>query len=234
MKSLWRLGLVIALIAGAGSLYVLSPPQKAVADRQLPAVVLRKDGPVTIVFMGTSLTAGDPWPDRVTQQLETCLKHPLRAFRIAQGGATSAWGLDQVDVVIAKAPDLIVLEFAINDADLRRGLSTSESYETHRALIARLKQALPEAQVILMTTNPATGLRRLLRPRLAAYYALYRDLAAEMDLGLIDLYPRWLALPQAARGLKDGVHPSAESVAVIIVPTVTTYLGGLLGQTCSS
>lgn len=234
MKFLWRLGLVIALIAGAGSLYVLSPLQKAVADRQLPAVVLRKDGPVTIVFMGTSLTAGDPWPDRVAALLETCLKHPLRAFRIAQGGATSAWGLDQVDVVIAKAPDLIVLEFAINDADLRRGLSTSESYETHRALIARLKQALPEAQVILMTTNPATGLRRLLRPRLAAYYALYRDLAAEMDLGLIDLYPRWLALPQAARGLKDGVHPSAESVAVIIVPTVTTYLGGLLGQTCSS
>ena len=232
MKFLWRVVLVIALIAGVGSLYVLSTPQKAVADRLLPAVVLRKDGPVTIVFMGTSLTAGDPWPDRVAALLETCLKHPLRAFRIAQGGATSAWGLDQVDVVIAKAPDLIVLEFAINDADLRRGLSLAESRDNHRSLILQLHQGLPEVPIILMTMNPATGLRRLLRPRLAAYYGLYSDLAEQQAVGLIDLYPRWqarltIAQDLIAQDLIDGVHPSAQSIDLVIVPVVTDYLGRL-------
>ena len=67
---------------------------------------------------------------------------PLAGLSHRTGGATSAWGLDQVDVVIAKAPDLIVLEFAINDADLGRGLSLAESRDNHRSLILQLHQGL--------------------------------------------------------------------------------------------
>lgn len=219
----------MALIAFVASLFVLPVSQKAVADRLLPAVALRQDRPIRLVFMGTSLTAGDPWPDRVTQRLATCLRHPLQAFRVAQGGVTSAWGLAQVGVVVAKDPDLIVLEFAINDADLRRGLSLAESRDTHRRLILQLRQALPQVPVVLLTTNPATGLRRLLRPRLAAYYGLYSDLAEEQAVGLIDLYPRWQARLTIAQDLMDGVHPSAQSTDLVVVPVVTDYLARLWG-----
>lgn len=233
MSVVWRWGLAVAVIAGIGSLFLLSPPPKEVADRQLSPLVLTETTPVALVFMGTSLTSGDPWPDLVVERLQACVRHPLRAQRIAEGGVTSAWGLSRIDAAIAAAPDLVILEFAINDADLRRGLSLEESRDNHRVLLARLKAGLPDARIILMTTNPATGLRRLLRPRLAAYYGLYRDLAAEMDVGLIDLYPRWLALPRAAQGLTDGVHPASDSAASVIVPVVTAYLAGLLGQTCA-
>jgi acyl-CoA thioesterase I len=231
--SVWRWGLAIAVIAGLGSLFLVPPPPEDAVDRPLAPLSLAGDAPVTIVFMGTSLTAGDPWPDLVVERLQACVTHPLRAQRIAEGGVTSGWGLSQIEAAIAAAPDLVLLEFAINDADLRRGLSLSDSRDNHRALLARLKEGLPEARIVLMTTNPATGLRRLLRPRLADYYALYRDLAAEMDVGLIDLYPRWLALPRAAQGLTDGVHPAPDSAASVIVPVVTAYLGGLLGKTCA-
>lgn len=233
MSVVWRWGFAIAVIAGLGSLFLYSPVPKEAADRQLSPLSLTGMAPVTLVFMGTSLTAGDPWPDLVVERLQACITHPLRAQRIAEGGVTSAWGLSRIEAAIAVVPDLVLLEFAINDADLRRGLSLSESRDNHRAMLARLKDGLPKARIILMTTNPATGLRRLLRPRLAAYYAFYRDLAAEMDVGLIDLYPRWLALPQAAQGLTDGVHPSPHSAAAVIVPVVTAYLGDLLRKTCT-
>ncbi len=233
MNGTWRRGLAVVVIAGLGSLFLISSPPKGAADRPLLPLFIAANAPVTVIFIGTSLTAGDPWPDLVIERLRDCVAHPLRARQIAEGGVTSAWGLSQTQAVIAAVPDLVVLEFAINDADLRRGLSLSDSRDNHRTLLARLKQGLPKARIILMTTNPATGLRRLLRPRLAAYYAQYRTLAAEMDVGLIDLYPRWLALPRAAQGLTDGVHPAPDSAALVIVPVVTAYLGGLLGQTCT-
>jgi acyl-CoA thioesterase I len=232
VSGLWRWGLAVAVIAGLGSLFLVSPLPKEAADRQLSLLALPGRAPVAFVFMGTSLTAGDPWPDLVVERLQACVTHPLRAQRIAEGGVTSAWGLSQIEAAIAAAPNLLLLEFAINDADLRHGLSLEESRDNHRAMLARLKEGLPEARIILMTTNPATGLRRLLRPRLAAYYAQYRTLAAEMDVGLIDLYPRWLALPRAAQGLTDGVHPAPDRAALVIVPVVTAYLGGVLGKTC--
>ena len=226
-----RWGLAVAVIAGLCSLFLVPPLPKA-ADRPLSPIALPDPALVKIVFMGTSLTAGYSWPDLVASRLQACLAASLHVLRMAEGGVTSVWGLARIEAVIAEAPDLVVVEFAINDSDLRLGLSLQQSRDNHRALLSRLKQALPEARIILMTTNPATGLRRLLRPRLASYYALYHDLAAEMDLGLIDLYPRWLALPQAAQALTDGVHPSTESAVAVIVPTVTAYLGGLLGKTC--
>lgn len=223
-----RWGFASALIAaGIGSLYFWPLEQKAVADRLLSSSALHKDAPARIVFMGTSLTAGNPWPEAVTTQLEICLKRPMQNFRIAQGGATSVWGLAQVDRVVAKAPYLILLEFAINDADVRRGLSLQDSRDTHRSLILRLQQGVPDAQIILLTMNPATGLRRLLRPRLAAYYALYSDLAETHNIGLIDLYPRWQRRATLAQDLIDGVHPQPDSASAVIVPVVTKYLADL-------
>ena len=225
----WQVGLSGALIAGIAGLYVLSPSPTAFADKPLLPVSVPIEVPVKIVFMGTSLTAGTPWPDAVIAQLEVCLKHPMRAFRIAQGGATSAWGLAQIEKVVASAPDLVILEFAINDADLRRGLSLRQSRDNHLGMILRLQQGLPDARIILMTTNPAAGLRRLLRPRLAAYYALYSDLAEQQTVGLIDMYPRWQARPSLAQDLMDGVHPSAASATLVIVPVVTAYVASVLG-----
>ena len=233
MRTAWRWGLSAALIVWLGSLLVFSPYPKTISDRSLPAGTLQDAAPATIAFMGTSLTAGSPWPDRVAEALAKCVIHPVRPLRFAQGGATSVWGGLQIEAVIAAAPDIIMMEFAINDADLRRGLSLTESGDNHHAILTRLQQGLPGVRIVLMTTNPALGVRRLLRPRLPAYYALYHRLAAEHNTGLIDLTPRWLAKPHLAQELTDGIHPTDIAALSVVVPVVTAYLGGLLGGDCA-
>jgi lysophospholipase L1-like esterase len=229
----WRLGLAAALIVWLGSMLVFSSYPKDASDRLLPAETKQGNTPVTIAFMGTSLTAGSLWPEGVVEALAICVKHPVRALRFAKAGVTSVWGLSQTEALIGAHPDIVVMEFAVNDADFRRGLSLAASADNHHAILTRLKQGLPKARIVLMTTNPVLGLRRLLRPRLPAYYTLYHRLAIDQNTGLIDLTPRWLAVPDMAQELTDGLHPTAAAVMSVVVPVVTLYLAGLLGQNCS-
>ena len=127
-----------------------------------------------------------------------------------------------------------MIEFAINDADLRDGKSLAATRLSHRRIIAELRLGLPDTRIVLMTMSPAQGIRGTMRPWLSAHYAQYRDLAAELDLGLIDFYPRWLSLPRAMRGLEDDdLHPDPSVAAEIIVPILSKYLSALFGTTCS-
>lgn len=233
MTGAWRWGLAAALMIWLGSPFLFLSYPKEVSDRLLPAEDKQDHGPVAVAFVGTSLTADSPWPEGVVEALETCVKQPVRALRFAKGGATSVWGLSQTEAVIGAQPNIVVIEFAVNDADIRRGLSLAASADNHRTILTLLKQGLPEARIVLMTTNPVFGLRRLLRPRLPAYYDLYHQLAAGQNIGLIDLTPRWLTAPDIAQKLTDGLHPTAAAAMSVVVPAVTNFLAGLLGHACS-
>ncbi|MFV0515686.1 MAG: SGNH/GDSL hydrolase family protein [Jhaorihella sp.] len=189
------------------------------ADR--PLRLPPPDGPLRIVFLGTSLTASYGWPDR----LADCAGRPLAVSRIARAGAASDWGLTRAEAVIAQRPDIVFIEFSVNDADLRHAISLHQSADNHRRLIEALRAELPGVRIVLMTMSPAHGLRRLLRPRLPAYYGLYRDLAEALDTGLLDLYPRWRALPRPERQQDDGLHPAETAAARLIVPGIGAYLG---------
>jgi lysophospholipase L1-like esterase len=137
----------------------------------------------------------------------------------------SAWARAQVARVAETRPDLVLVEFAINDADLRDGVPLARARAQHLALVADLRQALPGAALALMTMSPAKGPRGWIRPRLAAHYAGYHALARETGLGLIDLYPRWLALPRGDRGLQqDGLHPDPAVAEAVAVPAAVHVL----------
>jgi len=216
----WLLiGLLGGVLSWGAVLYLdISWPSKA-ADRPL-SVIPSKD-PLRLAFVGTSLTAPYDWPDRLAE----CAGRQLDVSRIAQSGAASDWGREQVVRITQARPDIVVIEFSINDADLRRGMSRRVSRENHVYMITTLRAQLPEAQIVLMTMSPAHGLRRLLRPRLPSYYALYHDLGTAYDLGVLDLYPRWRALPKSARDLYDGLHPSEAAAAQVILPALAGYFG---------
>jgi len=211
-----------AVFSGTGS-----PGQPR--DRALPqtaGAAEMPDGLLRITVLGTSLTALYDWPARLEAALAACLDQPVRITVIARPGATIAWGADQVAMVAASAPNLVLVEFAINDADLRGGLSPAAAAQRHRDLVVGLRAAIaPAPRIVLMTMNPARGPRGWMRPRLAAHYAGYVDLARTADLGLVDLYSRWLALPVEARGLeRDGLHPAPRVAARIILPVLVPYL----------
>lgn len=223
--------LALGLVAGLATLLFWQKPNAA--PRDIAVVMPSPDAPVLkITVLGTSLTATYDWPDRVADTLALCLGGRPQISRIALAGANSTWGLSQIHAVIATQPDIILIEFAINDADLRDGVWLWQSAANHRAMGLALQTALPDSRVVLMTMSPAQGVRGWLRPWLGQYYAQYQRLAQDMGAGLIDLYPRWLAVPRAQRGLgRDGLHPDPNVAAKVIVPVITVYLRAALAFT---
>lgn len=193
------------------------------------AALHSSDAPLVLAVMGTSLTASANWPEAVATRLAACTGGEVQLVRAAQNGMGSAWGLTQVPRVRVAQPDIVLVEFAINDAHLSRGQWFAASQATHRALIAALREGAPTRRVVLMTMSPAHGLRAVQRPWLAMHYAGYRDLAAETGAGLVDLAPRWSVLPWAARGMADGLHPTDAATQAVILPVLVPWLAALVG-----
>ncbi len=186
-------------------------------------------GPIRIVALGTSLTRNALWPSEMASVLATCSGRPVLVTRIAGVGENSAWGLTQAQAVAALRPDLVLIEFAINDADLRDGQSLDSALDAHQRLLDTLAVEAPAARLVLMTTNRVFGLRGLMRPWLNAHYEQYRRLAAARHIGLIDLAPLWAAAPVTGQDgvplLPDGLHPTDAAVARVAFPSLVTELG---------
>lgn len=213
------------------------PQAVTLAPRDLPLVpraLPQDDRPLRIVALGTSLSARGPWPDRLAARLAECLGHRVEIARVARPGANVTWGgaPETIAAVAGHGPDVVLLEFAINDADLRDGLRRAEADAQTVALLDALAEAAPQAAFVELTMNPASGARALHRPGLAARYADVVARAEARGDALVDLYHRWIALPRAARGLDDGLHPAAEIAAAVIVPPLAAHLAAGFGGTC--
>ena len=223
------LAAVLAVALGAG--LVRTGLKPAGPPRDLPLGSLGADGsPGRIVAFGTSLTQGNGWPDRLAVSLSDCFGHPVEVLRVAGPGQGSAWALGQVARVAALDPDVVLIEFAINDADLRDGVGRAAARAQHAALVDALGAALPGARLVLMTMSPASGLRGMMRPRLAGHYADVADLAGARDLGLIDFYPRWKdGGPGPAR---DGLHPDDAATEQVMDGVLLSAFATAAGRRC--
>lgn len=220
----------LLLCSGIAVVWLFFEPLKVPQDITLQTIPWQ-DMPLRLTVLGTSLTADYDWPER----LERCTRSKLVVTKLAKGGAGSDWGRTQFDKLDATDPDIVLVEFAINDADLRLGISRQQSRQNHHTILHHLRRAHPDAQIVLMTMNSAHGIRRyLLRPQLPAYYGLYRELADEFGTGLLDFYPRWRALDAVAREQADGLHPSQEAAAQVILPALSAYLGIGLDPDCAN
>jgi lysophospholipase L1-like esterase len=211
-------GLAVAIGLGRGAAGPQSPQHRAI-----PALPAAAAGELRLVVLGTSLTQGGTWPEALGAALNACSARPVTVLRVARAGAHSGWGLDQAATVAALRPDLVLIEFAINDADLRDGPGLAAARANHLALVAALGAAWPQARLVLMTMSPAFGPRGLMRPRLEAHHAQYRAMAAAGDLGLIDLAPLWARAlsPDRRRGLMpDGLHPTDAAVRDVALPAM--------------
>ena len=180
----------------------------APADRQADQVALGETTAPVVVVIGTSLTASASWPEALQTRLGTCTGRSIRLENLAENRATSELGFFRLDEIVALNPAIVILEFAINDADRKIGVSLPESRRRHETIIGALQKRVPDTAIYLMTTNHTVGQIRFRRPLLPAYYELYRDLAETFDLGLADLYPRWREID--GENLPDGLHPTDE------------------------
>lgn len=181
--------------------------------------------PLTVVAFGTSLTSQQPWVGELGAVLSACLARPVTVQDIARPGAASDWAVGQLGRVNSLDPDLILVEFAVNDAALDKGLPLARARRNHEAILAGLAGEGGRRQIVLMTTNPVFGVRRLARPLLPSYYGLYAELAEDHNQAFLNLLPRWRAIDGARRRTQDGLHPDPAVAASVIVPGVLSILG---------
>lgn len=78
--------------------------------------------------------------------------------------------------------------------------------------------------------NPPVGVHLEQRPRIKAYNQIYRDVARERRLMLIDHYPEWEAILTKDQNLfrryiPDGIHPNSEGCEKVITPAIIKALG---------
>ncbi|MBX4924993.1 SGNH/GDSL hydrolase family protein [Rhizobium binae] len=184
--------------------------------------------PVKIVAFGTSLTARGGWQGGLEAKLAACLQRPVRVDSVAKSGETSAWALTQLDRVIAKEPDIILIELYANDATVHRFVSLAQSRRNIGEILDQLHRRLPRARIILMAMNPFSGLRGLIRPFVGSYISAHQAEARKRGLEFVDHRPGWERLnpDELAAAIPDGAHPRPEVAASIIVPDLVAHIAG--------
>ena len=179
-----------------------------------------------IVCYGTSLTAICGYPEALQDELDGRWPGKARVTNSGGSGQNSRWGIENLDkLVISNRPDVVFLEFSMNDSVDRFKISLEESEQNTRTIIGRIREALPKCEVVLMTMNAYTGEPASKRANLSAYYDIYRKLANEGDLCLIDNFPLWkdvlLNKPLDYRKMvPDGTHPNELGIRRVLIPSI--------------
>lgn len=133
---------------------------------------LRTGQPVTIAFMGDSITLGaeatrwwedrydansTPWKGRLIhalrQRFPSATIEVIEAYR---GGVTIAYGLERIADVLSRKPDLVIAAFGANDADGDTGRPPRTSPEAFATALASLADQSRAAgsEILFVTTFP--------------------------------------------------------------------------------
>jgi len=213
-------GLVV--LGGCGRSDEPPPPRAAASAAATPAAA----GTPTVVFLGTSLTAGlglDPglaYPALVQAKLDSAgLRY--RVVNAGVSGETSAGALRRIDWLLRDRPAVLVIETGANDA--LRGQNPDSVRANIQAIIDRARALAPPPRIVL------AGMEAL--PNYGPLYArrfrrIYPDLAKQNDLPLV---PFLLAGVAGVDSLNqpDGLHPTAAGQR-IVAETIWKTLAPLL------
>src|SRR5690606_337653 len=83
--------------------------------------------------------------------------------------------------------------------------------------------------IFLQVMNMPIGKSAALRPDLDAYYTMYREVARDKKVLLIDHYTNWLAILKKGENIfrqyvPDGLHPNAKGAKEVIAPKILEVL----------
>lgn len=171
------------------------------------------DGPVRVVMLGDSITAGLGLPaqDALPAKLEKALRakgYDVTIQNAGVSGDTSAGGLARLDWSVAEGTDAVIIELGANDA--LRGSDPKLTQKALDSIIARLR----ERKIAVLLTGMLAP-RNLGEDYGKAFDPIYPALAAAH--GVI-FYPFILdgVAANAALNQGDGIHPTAVGVDVIV------------------
>ncbi len=166
---------------------------------------------VTIVAFGDSITAGycvrrgfpSIWKALLAE------KYPdARVEMINSGisGDTSLDGRARLDwAVLSYEPDLVTINFGINDCAL--GLDLEEFEMNFVEMVRRIRSG-PNSEILLLSSQPleTPPYDRLVQD----YYQAIERVAREMDVGYVDVYGAWMRHVQAGTPLGSLILPGLD------------------------
>lgn len=204
------------------------------ADKSPLVTHLEAGEKLTIVTYGTSLTAGGAWVKQLAEVLEQ--QYPEQAKIINSGGSGkwSDWGVANLQKrVIDKKPDVVFMEFSMNDCVERFQGSVAIAKKNLETMIDGILQSNKKCKIILMTMTPGDAYpvgHTSYRKDIVKHYDMYREVANERKLLLIDHYPSWKKLqteePEKFKlFVPDTIHVTPKGCAEIVTPSIVSALG---------
>lgn len=170
-------------------------------------------GPVTILMLGDSLTAGYGLAESEAfpAQLEAALVeqgHSVRIINAGISGDTSAGGAARLEWSLVDNPDLVIVALGANDA--LRGLSPDQTRSNLAAIITRLQ----ERHINLLLAGMLAP-RNMGEVYYSSFDKIYPELAQEFN---VPLYPFFLqgVAGKPELNLTDGIHPNRAGIQVMV------------------
>jgi acyl-CoA thioesterase-1 len=219
------LGVVTLACAGSGTARDSTATTKPPTTQENPATQSAGSGAATtdaapagarrtILFLGTSLTAGlglDPdsaYPQRIQRKIDAS-GLPYQVVNAGVSGETSAGLLRRLDWVLRRPADVIVVETGANDG--LRGLPVSATRATIGDVLDRIHRERPAATVLLVQMEAP--------PNLGPQYtrdfrAMFAELAREHGATLVPFLLEGVA-GVARLNQADGIHPNDEGERMV-------------------
>lgn len=186
----------------------------------------------TVVVYGTSLSASpEGWPKMLEQSIDSLYPGQVKVINSAVGGMWSTWGVQNLDErVISKKPDLLLIEFTINDAYLPYNTSTEVCRINIEYMIDRVREALPECEVVLQVMNMPIAEHLESRPHFRDYNDVYYKVGRRRGLKVIDHTKYWEDILAEGEDnyriyMPDGLHPEKTAWETLVTPYVMRGLG---------
>jgi acyl-CoA thioesterase-1 len=170
--------------------------------------------PPTVLFIGTSLTAGQglasdqAFPALVQAKADSA-GTPIRAVNAGVSGETSAGALNRIDWVLKQPADIVVIETGANDA--LRALPVAQARSNIAAILDSVKSAKPHALILLVQMEAPPNLGRQYA---TAFHDMYGELAREKGATLVPFLLGGVA-GVAALNQADGVHPNFRGEQIV-------------------
>ncbi|MEO6923896.1 MAG: arylesterase [Bryocella sp.] len=226
MRRLWICCSVLLMVTLAGCRADRGKPvndmaeQVSIANPTPPATAYRP----TIVCFGDSLTAGygtDPgesYPDAL-QKILDANAYPYRVINEGVSGNTTKDALERIGRVIARHPEVVVLEFGGNDG--LRGLPLEQTKANLASLIDQLQTAHVKVLLAGITLPPSYG-----PDYIAKFNAIYPALAKRYKIPYIPFLLKGVFGVEGAMQ-EDGIHATGSGNKTVAA-NVATRLAPLL------
>lgn len=220
-RTLSVLWLLLAACAPAGEPGL--PPNPGLGH---VAAKLAADSPVRIAYLGGSITEVRGWRPLTTEWLRERSRAPIEEVNAGVAGTDSAFGAFRLEAdVLAHEPDLVFVEFAVNDRTAPPGTAR----QALEGIVRKLWRADPEIDVLFVYSyapdfakdfaagrepGPIAEAEQVARHYGIPSVSVAREVQRRLDEGsAVVQRPRSEKAPEPGAPLAvtfDGVHPTRE------------------------